>query len=130
MASSLAPDLDTGVEWLVDAYGCSPAALRDADTIGRVFARAVEELGLHPIGAPRFHTFPEPGGVTGMLMLSESHLACHTFPERAFAAWNLYCCKPRPEWPWAERLAEIVGAERVVIRKIERSMRGTKGGSP
>ena len=116
------PALDTGLEWLVDAYGCSPAALRDPEIIGRVFARAVLDLGLRPVGAPCFHVFPEPGGVTGMLLLSESHLTCHTFPERGFAAFNLYCCRPRPEWPWAERLADLIGAERVVSRRIDRPM--------
>lgn len=116
------PALDAGLEWLVDAFGCSPAALRDPEQIGRVFARAVEDLGLHPVGAPRFHTFPDPGGVTGMLMLSESHLTCHTFPERGFAAFNLYCCRPRPDWPWKERLAELIGADRVIVRRAPRPM--------
>lgn len=125
MASPPAPTLDTGLEWLVDAYGCSPEALRDPAALGRVFSRAVEELGLHPLGAPRFHAFPEPGGVTGLLMLSESHLTCHTFPERAFAAFNLYCCRPRPSWPWAARLAEILGARRVNVRRVERPMSDT-----
>lgn len=122
------PALDTGLEWLVDAFGCSPAALRDPAVLGRVFARAVEELGLRPLGAPRFHAFPEPGGVTGMLMLSESHLTCHTFPEHGFASFNLYCCRARPDWPWAERLAELLGATRVGVRRVERPMT-SEGGS-
>jgi S-adenosylmethionine decarboxylase len=116
------PALDTGLEWLVDAHGCAPAALRDPELLGRVFARAVEELGLRPLGAPRFHVFPAPGGVTGLLMLSESHLTCHTFPEHGFASFNLYCCRPRPEWPWPERLAEMIGAARVLVRRVERPM--------
>jgi len=33
-------------------------------------------------------------GVTGLLLLTESHLACDTFPERGFASFNLYCCRP------------------------------------
>ena len=54
------------------------------------------------------------------LLLQESHLACHTFPERGFAAFDLYCCRPRPEWPWAERLSEILSAARVEIRRLPR----------
>jgi S-adenosylmethionine decarboxylase len=115
------PALDaSGSEWVVDAFGCRPERLKDQATLERVFARAVAELGLHPISAPQFHTFPGPGGVTGLLMLSESHLTCHTFPERAFAAFNLYCCRARPEWPWAERLAEMIGASRVEVRALRR----------
>jgi S-adenosylmethionine decarboxylase len=60
------------------------------------------------------------GGVTGMLLLTESHLACHTFPERGYASFNLYCCRPRDEWPWPERLAESLGARRVEVRSFMR----------
>lgn len=116
------PALEAGLEWLIDAHACAPEALRDPDRLGRVFARAVEELGLRPVGEPRFHAFPPPGGVTGMLLLSESHLTCHTFPEHGFASFNLYCCRPRPAWPWAERLAEMIGAGRVIVRRVDRPM--------
>src|SRR5262245_57662176 len=120
------PALDTGLEWVVDAFGCAPEALRDQEQLGRVFARAVLELGLHPVAPAQFHAFPGPGGVTGMLMLSESHLTCHSFPERGFAAFNLYCCRVRPDWPWTERLAELLGAERVEVRRIARPFAPTE----
>src|SRR4051812_1836841 len=97
-------ELDSGLEWGGDGFGCLPSALREPTRLQSVFERAVEELQLHPLGPPRFHTFPEPGGITGMLMLTESHLTCHSFPERGFVAFNLYCCRARPDWPWAERL--------------------------
>ena len=61
----------------------------------RVFDRVVRELGLSAAGEPVWRVFPGEGGVTGLLLLTESHLACHTFPERGFAAFNLYCCRPR-----------------------------------
>jgi S-adenosylmethionine decarboxylase len=112
--------LRLGTEWLVDAHGCDAESLRSEATLARVFDRAVAELGLHPLGAARFHTFPGAGGVTGLLMLSESHLACHTFPEAGFAAFDLYCCQPREEWPWAERLSEALGASDVSVRRLTR----------
>lgn len=120
MSSPRLPPLGTGFEWLVDAFGCSPAALRDREGLQRVFARVVAELGLHPVAPAQFHVFPEPGGITAMLMLSESHLTCHSFPESGFVAFNLYCCRPRPDWPWAERLGEMLGAARVAVRKLDR----------
>lgn len=111
---------DAGVEWLVDAAGCSASALTEPDRIILLFQRAVRELQLKPLAQPTVHVFPPPGGVTAMVMLSESHLTCHTFPEARYAAFNLYCCRERPEWPWSERLAEHLGATQVSVRRLAR----------
>ena len=113
-------DPPLGTEWLVDAHGCDADRLRSQEALGALFDRIVQELGLRAAGGPVWHVFPGPGGVTGMLLLTESHLTCHTFPERAFASFNLYCCRPREEWPWQERLAESLGARRVEVRSFLR----------
>jgi S-adenosylmethionine decarboxylase len=114
------PDLVLGTQWIVDAHGCDPSALRSCAALGRLFARIVDELGLHAVGEPVWHVFPAQGGITGVLLLSESHLACHTFPERGFAAFDLYCCRRSQEWPWAERLADALGAAEVRVRSVPR----------
>ncbi len=116
--------LTGGVEWIVDARGCDPRRLRDPAALRALFDALVAELSLKPLGAPQFHVFPEPGGVTGLLMLTESHLACHSFPESGYCALNLYCCRPRPEWPWAKRLQELLGASEVAVRALRRPERG------
>jgi S-adenosylmethionine decarboxylase len=109
-----------GREALVDAYDCDAAALRSLPVLEALFERAVRELDLHPVGETRWHVFPDQGGITGMLLLAESHLACHTYPERGFATFNLYCCRPRQDWPWQERLSEALKATRVVVRSLQR----------
>ncbi len=77
-------------------------------------------MRLHPTSDAVWHEFPGQGGITGFLLLSESHLSCHTFPERGFAAFNLYSCRPAQEWPWAERLREAIGARQVSVRSVSR----------
>lgn len=113
-----------GTEWIVEAYGCSPALLRDLKTMQALFARMVRELGLHPCGEEQWRQFPESGGITGICLLSESHLACHTFPEYESLCLNLFCCRPRPEWDFAGRLREAVGAGAVQVRRLERVYSG------
>lgn len=110
----------TGVEWVVDARGCPPDHLRDPERLLACFRSVVAELQLTPIAEPFLHKFPGAGGLTGLQALGESHLACHTFPEHGYAAFNLYCCRPRPEWPWRERLAEALGAREVVVTQLPR----------
>lgn len=109
-----------GQEWIVDAFGCLPERLRDENEIRKIFETAVRELALHPVGEAHFHKFPGAGGITGFVMLSESHLSCHTFPETGYAAFNLYSCRPREGWSWNERLRQALGATRVSVRKVGR----------
>ena len=116
--------LTVGTEWLVEASGCDAEALGDVGRLREVFARAVEELGLSVVGLPLWHKFPGEGGATGLAMLTESHLACHTYPEFGVATFNLYCCRERPEWPWAERLGEMLGAGAVRVRSLSRAAGG------
>jgi S-adenosylmethionine decarboxylase len=116
--------LTVGTEWLIEAAGCEAEALRDVARLRAVFARAVEELDLCVVGQPQWHKFPGEGGVTGLALLSESHLACHTYPEFRLATFNLYCCRERPAWPWAERLGEMLGALAVEVRVVQRDAPG------
>ena len=109
-----------GTEWLVDAAGCEPEALQNVELLQKIFERIVTELNLQVVGASQWQKFPAPGGVTGLTLLTESHLACHTYPEFGVATFNLYCCRTRPAWPWAERLCEMLGAGRVSVSVIER----------
>ena len=111
-----------GTEWLVDVAGCNSDALRDVEALRSVFSRIIAELELKAVGDTVWHRFPAPGGVTGVVLLTESHLACHTYPEFGIATFNLYCCRARPEWPWAERLSEMLGSTNTVVRIVEREI--------
>jgi len=111
----------TGREWLVEAFGCEAGRLTSIGTLQRLFDAAVQELALHPVGAPVWHQFPAPGGITGLWLLAESHLTVHTFPEFGSACLNLFCCTPRPEWAWPERLADLLGATEVRVRRLSRA---------
>jgi S-adenosylmethionine decarboxylase len=108
-----------GTEWLVEAFDCNAEILRDIAALQRVFAIVVDDLQLKVIGE-QWHKFPFDGGVTGLLLLTESHLACHTYPEHRAATFNLYCCSTRPEWNWQTNLAKMLAAESVKVKKIER----------
>ena len=118
-----------GTEWLIEAAGCIADVLRDESILRSLFDRIMDDLGLTSIGAI-WHKFEGEGGITGLIALTESHLACHTYPEHGTATFNLYCCRTRPEWDWEGHLKELLGAHRVLVQRIERGdkMRQTAGG--
>jgi len=108
-----------GTEWLIEASGCDPAALRSEQLMRELFDRIMSEVGLKSVGAV-WHKFEGEGGVTGLIALTESHLACHTYPEHGTATFNLYCCRSRPEWDWSGSLKDLLGAESVIVTRFER----------
>ncbi len=112
--------MNVGAEWIVDARGCSSESLRDLPTLQGVCELIISELNLHVVGEAKWHQFSKPGGITGLFLLTESHLACHTYPESGIATFNLYCCNVRPEWQWQERLSDLLGATTVTVRVVKR----------
>jgi S-adenosylmethionine decarboxylase len=74
---------------------CDMAWLVDAQRLGAACVKAVEAAGLQAVGT-LFHAFPAgpqgPGGVTATVLLAESHLCMHTWPEQRGATLDVYVC--------------------------------------
>ena len=118
-----------GTEWLIEASGCDAAALADLDRLRAVFNRVIRDLELNVLGEIQWHQFDHPGGVSGLALLSESHLTCHTYPEFRAATFNLYCCRERASWTWETTLKEMVGATEVKVRMFERVIQESVAGA-
>jgi S-adenosylmethionine decarboxylase len=118
-----------GTEWLIEASGCDSAALADLDRLRAVFNRVIRDLDLNVLGEIAWHQFDHPGGVSGLALLSESHLTCHTYPEFRAATFNLYCCRERASWTWETTLKEMLGATEVKVRVFERIIQESVAGA-
>jgi S-adenosylmethionine decarboxylase len=87
----------TGLHLTADLHGCplSQPAITDLETLRALCLEAVVAAGLTPVGE-LFHRFPpvedEPQGITGVVLLAESHLAVHTWPERGAVTLDVYVC--------------------------------------
>jgi S-adenosylmethionine decarboxylase len=114
------PVVDLGVEYVVDAKGCDPDKLRSLPALQRLFDDLLADLSLVVAAAPVWHVFPEPAGITGLVLLTESHLTIHTYPDERVATINLYCCRPRATWPWDQQLRAHLGARDVQVRTLRR----------
>ncbi|MCI0622256.1 MAG: S-adenosylmethionine decarboxylase [Acidobacteria bacterium] len=106
---------------MIEAFGCSAEALCDKAALRELLDVIVAEMNLAPVGEPVWHQFPGTGGVTGIWLLQESHLALHSFPEYGSICLNLFCCKQRPSMPWKVRLAGLLGSTRVDVREFPRN---------
>jgi S-adenosylmethionine decarboxylase len=81
-----------GLHLTADLRGCPvQPALTEPAALRRLCLEAVAASGLSPVGE-LFHRFPSPGGVTGVVLLAESHLAVHTWPEIGAVTLDAYVC--------------------------------------
>jgi S-adenosylmethionine decarboxylase len=78
-----------GTHLLIDLWGASN--LGDPDLIDAALREAAEEAGATILHS-HFHHFSPNGGVSGVVVLAESHISIHTWPERDFAAVDIFMC--------------------------------------
>lgn len=120
-----------GLHLTADLRQCAPdtPALTDPAALRRLCLQAVADSGLHAV-AELFHRFPAPGGVTGVVLLAESHLAVHTWPELSEVTLDVYVCNAgRDNRSAAEAtLAALVAAFAPASQQMQRLNRGRLGG--
>lgn len=86
--------MDTmGRHVIAELWGCNVEKLNDMNYIERVFVDAALEAGAE-IREVAFHKFA-PHGVSGVVIISESHLTIHSFPEHGYASIDVYTCGDR-----------------------------------
>ena len=108
-----------GLHLLVDMWGAQH--LQDCAAIEAVLHTAALACGATVLQG-RFHTFSPSGGVTGVLLLAESHISIHTWPERHFAAVDLFMCAncdPRLGLP---ALQAFFQPERLEVQDVRRGI--------
>jgi len=104
---------------LAEVYGCRFEVLNDIKKVQDIMVNAALEAGAE-VREMVFHKF-SPQGVSGVVVISESHLAIHTWPELGYAAVDVFTCgeKVNP-WDACNYMAEKFGAADVSASEIKR----------
>lgn len=106
---------------LAEFYGCPEEILNDIQRIERTMVDAALEAGAE-IREVAFHKF-SPQGVSGVVVISESHLAIHTWPELGYAAVDVFTCGDKVDpWVSANYLKEHFAAVRLSAQEITRGI--------
>ncbi len=110
-----------GRHLIVELLDCRPAVLEDLEAVKTGLEEAARRAGA-TIVATTFHQF-NPMGLSGVVVISESHLSIHTWPEYGYAAVDIFSCGEalRPEVAVAY-LVECLGAERVSVVELQRGV--------
>ncbi|MDA0770854.1 MAG: adenosylmethionine decarboxylase [Chloroflexi bacterium] len=82
---------------VVDGYGADPAKLKDEDLIYHFLDDYPTAIGMTKIVPPQVYTYhgqtPEDWGVSGFVLIAESHISVHTFPDKGYINIDIFSCK-------------------------------------
>jgi len=119
------PSLHLGEHLIVELWGANSSLLSTVDEVKPRIQGACK-AGKFTVLGEQFHGF-SPHGVTGVVLLAESHLSIHTWPEHGYAALDVFTCgigedTTTDTWMAAAYLKDAFAAKTFEVRRIERGM--------
>ncbi|OGK31840.1 S-adenosylmethionine decarboxylase proenzyme [Candidatus Roizmanbacteria bacterium RIFCSPLOWO2_02_FULL_43_10] len=88
-----------GPHLMLDMYGCDVGILNNLTALYVLLEELPKKMGMRSLIKP-YIVFAEgnskrdPGGWSGFVIIQESHISLHTFPEKGFLTADIYSCKP------------------------------------
>ena len=113
-----------GAHVLADFWGCQFEKLDDADQLMNSLRQAAKSAKMTILGEESYKF--DPQGFTGLLLLSESHISIHTYPERGYAAIDVYTCGGGMTQKAIDFLKEVLKPTHVQEMQVRRGMPDVK----
>jgi len=92
-----------GKHWIIEVYDADPRVLDNRDTLEEMLCEVTRVYDVQILHS-HFHNF-QPQGITGIVMIAESHLTIHTWPEFGYAGLDFFTCGKKTD---TEQLSEIL----------------------
>ena len=113
-----------GPHLMLDGYGCDKAKLQDLNLVYRILDELPARIGMTKIMPPYVFKYsglrPEDWGLSGFVLIAESHISIHTFPEKNFVSVDIFSCKPFDSEFAAAYLKRAFGMEKVECTVLDR----------
>jgi S-adenosylmethionine decarboxylase len=91
------PMVGFGPHLMLDGYGCEKTRLQDLNLVYRILDELPTRIGMTKIMPPYVFKYsglrPEDWGLSGFVLIAESHISIHTFPEKNFVSVDIFSCK-------------------------------------
>ena len=115
--------MDTaGRHLMAELEGCAAQPLNDPTRLRRHMLASMRVIGATVVGEA-FHAY-RPQGVSGVLLIAESHMSVHTWPEAGYVAVDVYTCGDIDPTPAIAAFADMVGAKHCRVREVSRGVLG------
>ncbi len=115
-----------GIHYLAEFFDCNRAKINDAAFIEQIMIDATKLSGATII-RPFFHQF-SPQGVSGVIIIAESHFAIHTWPEHGYTAVDLFSCTDFDYKGALNHIRTNIGARHHTVAQVRRGILSENGG--
>ena len=110
-----------GTHIIVELSDCNSRTLSDVDQVTNILVTAAKEANAEVLQTA-FHRFT-PQGVSGVVVIAESHLSIHTWPEYGYAAMDIYTCGDHTDpWKACRYAAEKFQAKQMLTTEVRRGL--------
>ncbi|HYM80643.1 MAG TPA: adenosylmethionine decarboxylase [Candidatus Limnocylindria bacterium] len=113
-----------GPHLMLDGYGCEKSKLEDLNLIYRILDELPARIGMTRIMPPYVFRYsglkPEDWGISGFVLIAESHISIHTFPEKNFVSVDIFSCKSFDTEFASRYLQEAFGMSKVESNVLDR----------
>ena len=111
-----------GTHVLLEFFGCDPQSLASKEGVEKAFLEAARAARVKIVDV-FFHQF-QPYGVSGVVVIEESHFTIHTWPEHGYAALDLFYCSPDVDAEAAIKvLTKAFKPQNVSMIEVKRGLR-------
>lgn len=105
-----------GMQLTLDGYDCHPENLANLDVIYQFLDHCPELIQMTKIMPPYVFKYeaqtPEDSGISGFVLIAESHISIHTYPEKAYLSLDIFSCKDFDHHKAAAYATELFGIGR------------------
>lgn len=110
----------------IDGFGGDPARLASEELVREVLERYPARIGMTKIAAPHVQRYvgkkPQDWGVSGFVLIAESHISIHTFPEHRYLWVDIFSCKGFDAALAVEDIRQEFGLADLRVRVLERGL--------
>ena len=110
----------------IDGFGGDTAQLGNLELVRTLLDRYPDEIGMTKISVPHVFEYsgvkPEDWGVSGFVLIAESHIAVHTFPEHRQVWVDIFSCKGFDEIPAIDKIVDAFSLQSTRVNKLERGL--------
>jgi S-adenosylmethionine decarboxylase len=120
------PAIGFGLHMTLDGYGCSPERLANLDAIYEFLEHCPDLIAMTKIMPPyvfKYHgKVAEDWGLSGFVLIAESHISIHTFPDRGYLSLDIFSCKDFDYNQAVAYVTEVFGIARHELNLLDRGL--------